>query len=74
MILLKYSVGELYRYSRLPEDEPVAPRTLVEAKMTKPKLSYFDHIMRKQGSLENAIMLGKIEGGKKKRLSEYKMY
>ena len=35
------------------------------AKMIKLKLSYFKHIRRKQSSLENKIMLGKIEGSRK---------
>lgn len=34
--------------------------------MTKPKLSYFRHIMKKQGSLEKTIMQGKIEGSRKR--------
>lgn len=32
--------------------EHIKPETLLEAKMTKPKLSHFRHIMRRQGSLE----------------------
>ena len=34
--------------------------------MTKLKLSYFGHIMRRQGSLEKAIMVGKTEGCRKR--------
>lgn len=30
----------------------------------KLKLSYFKHIMKKQGSLEKTLMLGKIEGNR----------
>ena len=33
--------------------------------MTKLELYYFRHIMRRQGSLEKLIMLGKIEGSRK---------
>lgn len=32
--------------------------------MTKPKLFYFGHIMRRQGSLERTLMLGTIEGSR----------
>ena len=30
--------------------------------MLKLKLQYFDHLMRRTNSLENTLMLGKIEG------------
>ena len=35
--------------------------------MTKQKLSYFRHITRRQGSSEKTIILGNIEGGRKRR-------
>ena len=35
--------------------------------MLKLKLQYFSHLMRRTDSLEKALMLGKIEGGRKKR-------
>jgi len=31
--------------------------------MLKPKLQYFDHLMRRANSFEKTSMLGKIEGG-----------
>ena len=31
--------------------------------MLKVKLGYFGHLMRRTDSLENTLMLGKIEGG-----------
>ena len=34
--------------------------------MLKMKLQYFDHLMRKTDSLEKTLMLGKIEGGRRK--------
>ena len=34
--------------------------------MLKVKLQYFDHLMRKTDSLEKTLMLGKIEGGRRK--------
>ena len=35
--------------------------------MLKLKLQYFSHLMRRTDSLEKTLMLGKIEGGRKKR-------
>ena len=34
--------------------------------MLKLKLQYFGHLMRRADSLEKTLMLGKIEGGKRK--------
>ena len=34
--------------------------------MLKLKLQYFGHLMRRTDSLEKTVMLGKIEGGKRK--------
>jgi len=34
--------------------------------MLKLKLQYFGHLMRRADSLEKALMLGKIEGGRKR--------
>ena len=34
--------------------------------MLKLKLQYFGHLMRRAGSLENNLMLGKIEGRKRR--------
>ena len=35
--------------------------------MLKLKLQYFDHLMGRADSLEKALMLGKIEGGRRRR-------
>ena len=35
--------------------------------MLKLKLQYFGHLMRRADSLEKALMLGKIEGGRRGR-------
>ena len=34
--------------------------------MLKLKLQYFGHLMRRTNSLENTLMLGKIEGGRRR--------
>ena len=44
--------------------EQIKPEISLEARLTKSKLSYFRYIMRKQGSLKNTIMLGKIESSR----------
>ena len=37
-----------------------------EGLMLKLKLQYFDHLMRRTDSLEKTLMLGKIEGGRRR--------
>ena len=34
--------------------------------MLKLKLQYFDHLMRRSSSLEKTLILGKIEGGRRR--------
>ena len=46
--------------------EHIKPETLLKANMTKLELCYFKHIMRKQGSLEQTIVLRKKEGSRKR--------
>ena len=41
--------------------------------MLKLKLQYFGHLMRKTVSLEKTLMLGKIEGGRRRGLAEDEM-
>ena len=38
----------------------------LEARMIRPKLSYFGHIMGRHDSLEKMIMLGKVGGGRRR--------
>lgn len=74
MIKLKCDIaGELYRY---PADrkmskwvlEQMKPEPSLEAKGTKRKLSYLEHVMRGQGSLgkKEDIMLWKIGSSRKR--------
>ena len=37
------------------------------------KLKYFGHLMRRTDSLEKTLMLGKIEGGRRRELTEEEM-
>ena len=41
--------------------------------MLKVKLQFFGHLMQKANSLEKTLMLGKIEGRKKKGMTEDEM-
>ena len=42
------------------------PEYSLEALMLKLKLQYFSHLMRRADSLEKTLMLGKIEGGRRR--------
>ena len=44
----------------------ISPRCSWEGLMLKLKLQYFGHFMRRTDSLEKTLMLGKIEGGKRR--------
>jgi len=39
---------------------------LLEGMMLKLKLQYFGHLMQRTDSLEKTLMLGKIEGGRRR--------
>ena len=44
----------------------INPEYSLEGLMLKLKLQYFGHLMRRNDSLEKTLILGKIEGGKRK--------
>ena len=44
----------------------ISPEYSLEGLMLKLKLQYFGHLMRKTDSLEKSLMLGKIEGRRKR--------
>ena len=51
------------------EIQPVHPKgdqLFMEGLMLKLKLQYFGHLMRRADSLEKTLMLGKIEGGRRR--------
>ena len=52
-----------YNQSVLKE---ISPGCSLEGLMLKQKLQYFGHLMRRADSLENTLMLGKIEGGRRR--------
>ena len=45
----------------------ISPEYSLEGLMLKPKLQYFGHLMQRADSLEKTLMLGKIEGRRRRR-------
>ena len=48
------------------EIKPVNPKYSFQGLMLKLKLQYFGHLMQRAYSLEKTLMLGKIEGGRRR--------
>ena len=44
----------------------ISPENSLKGPMLKLELPYFDHLMRRAKSLEKTLMLGKIEGGRRR--------
>ena len=44
----------------------ISPEYSLEGLMLKLKLQYFGHLLRRTDSLKETLMLGKIEGGRRK--------
>ena len=44
----------------------ISPEYSLEGLMLKLKLQYFDHLKQRTDSLEKTLMLGKIEGGRRR--------
>ena len=59
-----------YNQSILKE---ISPGYSLEGLMSKLKLQYFGHLMRRADSLEKTLMLEKIEGGEEKETTEDEM-
>ena len=51
----------------------INPEYSLEALMLKLKLQYFGHLMRRVNSSKKTLMLGKIEGGRKRGATEDEM-
>ena len=45
----------------------ISPGCSLEGRMLKLKLQYFGHLMRRADSFEKTLILGKIEGGRRRR-------
>ena len=51
----------------------ISPEYSLEGLMLKLKLQYLNHLMRRTDSLEKTPMLGKIEGRRRRGMTEYEM-
>ena len=51
---------------QLVHPKGISPEYSLEGLMLKLKLQYFGHLMRRADSFEKTLMLGKIEGRKKR--------
>ena len=71
-MLLNCDVGELLRVpwtARRSNQfilKEISPEYSLEGLMLKRKLQYFGHLMRKTDSFEKTLMLGKIEGRRRR--------
>ena len=45
----------------------ISPECSLEGLILEPKLQYFAHLMQRTDSLEKTLMLGKIEGRRRRR-------
>ena len=54
------------RRSNQPILKEVSPEYSLEGLMLKLRLQYFGHLMRRTDSFEKTLMLGKIEGGRRR--------
>ena len=54
------------RRSNQPILKEISPEYSLEGLMLKLKLQYFGHLMRRTDSSEKTLMLGKIEGGRRR--------
>jgi len=51
----------------------ISPKYSLEGLMLKLKLQYFGHLMQRTDSLENTLMLGKIEGRRRRGCQRMEM-
>ena len=54
------------RRSKQPILKEISPEYSLEGLMLNLKLQYFGHLMQRTDSLDKALMLGNIEGGRKR--------
>ena len=73
LILLNYGVGEdilrvpwTAKRSNQSILKEISPEYSLEGLMLKLKLQYFSHLMQRADSLEKTLMLGKIEGRRRR--------
>ena len=62
---MRHSFIHPFIHSAFIEQE-INPKYSLEALMLKLKLQYFGHLMQRANSLEKTLMMGKIEGQKRR--------
>ena len=65
-MLLFWESIETVRRSNLSSLKEISPDYALEGLMLKLKLQYFGHLMRRTDSFEKTLMLGKIEGRRRR--------
>ena len=67
-MVLEKTLESLLDYKEIQSVNPKgnSPEYSLEGLMLKLKLQYFGHLMRRADSLEKTLMLGKIEGRKRR--------
>ena len=67
MVLEKTLKSSLdYKETQPVHPKGISPEYSLEGLMLKLKLQYFGHLMRRIDSLEKTLILGKIEGGRRR--------
>ena len=66
MVLEKTLESPFARTSNQSIPKEISPEYSLEGLMLKLKLQYFGHQMRRTDSLKKTLMLGKIEGGRRR--------
>ena len=66
MVLRLLRVSWTARRSNQSILKEVSPEYSLEGLMLKLKLQYFGHLMGRTGSLEKTLMLGKVEGRRRR--------
>ena len=63
---VSWTLFDLSRRSNQSILKEISPEYSLEGLMLKLKLQYFGHLMQRTDSLEKTLMLGKIEGGRRR--------
>ena len=64
LVRVPWTVGSLLGWQSILKE--ISPEYSLEGLMLKLKLQYFGHLMRRTDSLEKTVMLGKIEGRRRR--------
>ena len=66
LLRVSWTLFDLSRRSNQSILKEISPEYSLEGLMLKLKLQYFGHLMQRTDSLEKTLMLGKIEGGRRR--------